>query len=523
MKINSIRLPLFLAILLISACTSTQSDTEFDRLGLEEITIDELQQFYEDGDLTSQQVVRAYIERINAVDTEGPQLNAVRSLNQDALDRAAQLDNERNEGNIRGPLHGVPILLKDNINTHDMPTTAGSLFLEGSVPPRDAFITEKLREAGAIVLGKTNLSEWANFHSSFSSSGWSALGGQVNNPYEISRNPCGSSSGSGVAASANFATITIGTETNGSIVCPSNANGIVGMKPTVGLWSRSGIIPISYTTDSAGPMTRTVRDAAILLGALAGPDSNDDLTAASEEHLHDDYTQFLNEDGLEGKRIGFYTQPLGNHFRVDTLMHETIRTLEDLGAEIVEIDEITEENIGGDAFQVLLYEFKDGVDDYLESLNNDAIIGSLEEIAEQIRESETETARFDRNLILTAAEKEGLDSEEYTEALERMLRISREEGIDRVMDENNLDAIVSPTGSPAWKTDLTLGDNFSLSSSSPSARAGYPVITLPMGSIDGLPVGMSIFGKAWSEPVLLEIAYSFEQNTDHRLVPEFLD
>ena len=260
-------------------------------------------------------------------------------------------------------------------------------------------------------------------------------------------------------------------------------------------------------------MTRTVRDAAILLGALAGPDNNDQLSVEAADHVHNDYTQFLNADGLEGKRIGFYTEPMGNHFRVDTLMNETIRTLEELGATVIEIDDISEENIGGDAFQVLLYEFKDGLDNYLESLNNDAIIGSMEDMAEQIRTSETATERFDRNLILMAAEKEGLNSEEYQNARERMLRVSREEGINRVMDENNLDAFVSPTGSPAWKTDFILGDNFQLSSSSPSARAGYPIITLPMGSIDGLPVGVSFFGRAWSEPILLEIAYAFEQNT----------
>lgn len=515
------RLLLFPLLLLLLSCSQSQDSSEFNRLGLEEISVTELQARYESGDLTTRQVVQAYLDRIEAVDRSGPSLNSVLSVNPNALDIAGRLDQERRDGTVRGSLHGVPILLKDNINTADMPTTAGSMFLEGSIPPRDAFITDKLRDAGAVILGKTNLSEWANFHSSFSSSGWSSLGGQVHNPYETSRNPCGSSAGSGAAASANLATLTIGTETNGSIVCPSNANGIVGMKPTVGVWSRDGIIPISYTTDSAGPMTRTVRDAAILLGALAGPYPSDQLSVDAADHIHDDYTQFLNADGLEGKRIGFYTGPLGNHFRVDTLMHETIRTLEDLGATVIEIDDITEGNIGGDAFQVLLYEFKDGVNDYLESLNNDAIVGSMEEMAEQIKSSDTMRDQFDYNLILSAAEKGGLDSEEYQNARERMLRVSREEGIDRVMDENNLDALVSPTGSPAWKTDLILGDNFQLASSSPSARAGYPIISLPMGNLDGMPVGISFFGRAWSEPVLLEIAYAFEQNTDHRLVPEF--
>ena len=520
MKTRLLFLPL---LLLLISCTQTRDSSEFNRLDLEEITVTELQERYESGELTTRQVVQAYLDRIEAVDRSGPSLNSVLTVNPDALDIAGRLDRERQDGNVRGPLHGIPILLKDNINTADMPTTAGSMFLEGSIPPNDAFITSRLREAGAVILGKTNLSEWANFHSSFSSSGWSALGGQVHNPYEVSRNPCGSSAGSGVAASANFTTLAIGTETNGSIVCPSNANGVVGMKPTVGLWSRSGIIPISYTTDSAGPMTRTVRDAAILLGALAGPDNSDQLSVEAARHVQEDYTKYLDADGLEGKRIGFYTAPRGNHFRVDTLMNETIRTLESLGATVIEIDDITEENIGGDAFQVLLNEFKDGLNEYLVSLNNDAIISSMEQMAEQIKNSVTATERFDRNLILMAAEAEGTDSEEYRNARDRMLRVSREEGIDRVMDENNLDALVSPTGSPAWKTDLILGDNFSLSSSSPSARAGYPIISLPMGNIDGMPVGVSFFGRAWSEPLLLEIAYAFEQNTDHRLVPQFLE
>jgi amidase len=338
-------------------------------------------------------------------------------------------------------------------------------------------------------------------------------------PFDPTRNPCGSSSGSGAAASANLATLTIGTETNGSIVCPSSANGIVGFKPTVGLWSRSGIIPISYTTDSAGPMVRTVRDAAILLGALTGIDPDDALTAESEGHIHTDYTVFLNEEGLQGKRIGLFKPSLGGHFRVDTLMHQTVRRLEELGATVVEIDRISEENIGGAAFQVLLYEFKDGLDAYFASLGSDAPVKSMEHLAELTRENPEETAIFDRNLIFQAAEKGGLDSEEYTDALGRMLQHSRELGIDKVMREQELDAFVAPTGSQAWKTDLSMGDNFKVSSSSPSARAGYPIITLPMGYIDGLPVGVSFWAGAWSEPVLLEIAYAFEQATGQRRAP----
>jgi amidase len=514
---------LFLTILLtlqLFFVSCTQQEDLYSLLGLEEITAEELVLGYENGDFTIQQVTRAYLDRIDAIDRNGPGLNSVIAVNPDAISIAEALDRELADGNSRGPLHGVPILLKDNIDTIDMPTTAGSRFLEGSVPPNDAFIANLLREQGAIILGKTNLSEWANFHSSFSSSGWSGLGGQVNNPYDITRNPCGSSSGAGVAAAANLATLTIGTETNGSIVCPANANGIVGLKPTIGLWSRSGIIPISYTTDSAGPMVRTVRDAALLLGPLAVIDPEDELTSHAEGNRYDDYTQFLNADGLQGKRIGFFTQPMGGHFRVDTLMNEAIRKMEELGAEIIEIDRISEVNVGGDAFQVLLYEFKDGLNKYFASLGENAPVSSIEELAELTRNNPEETAIFDRNLIFQAAEKGDLDSEEYRNALERMLRYSREEGIDRVMDEHNLDAIVSPTGSPAWKTDHTMGDNFRVSSSSPSARAGYPIITLPMGSIDGLPVGVSFFGRAWSEPVLLEVAYAYEQATMHRFVPD---
>ncbi|MFU8812461.1 MAG: amidase [Balneolaceae bacterium] len=515
----SLALTLIFATLLFQSCTPASDNDLYHRLGLEEITVDELRQGYENGSYTVQEVVQAYLNRIESIDQNGPKLNAIRALNPNALPIAAELDRELQEGRARGPLHGIPIVLKDNIDTVDMPTTAGSVFLEGSIPLQDAFIVQKLRESGAVILAKANLSEWANFHSSFSSSGWSRLGGQVNNPYDLTRNPCGSSSGSGAAASANLAALTIGTETNGSIVCPSGANGVVGMKPTIGLWSRSGIIPISYTTDSAGPMTRTVRDAAILLGALAGTDERDDMTARAAGHIHEDYTQFLKEDGLQGKRIGFYTSPLGNHFRVDTLMHETIRVLEAQGAEIIEISRISQTNIGGDAFQVLLYEFKDGLDTYFASLGDNAPVRSVEELAERIRNTPEETALFDRNLILMAADKEGLDSDEYQQALSRMNRFSREEGIDRVVAELSLDAIVAPTGSPAWKTDHTMGDNFGLSSSSPSARAGYPIITLPMGTIDGLPVGVSFFGPAWSEPVLLEIAYSFEQATSVRFAP----
>jgi len=506
-------------VLFSVACQPQSKQSLYDQLALEEITVDALQARYESGELTARQVVNAYIERIETLDAAGPNLNSVRTVNPNARAIADSLDRERAEGRVRGPLHGVPILLKDNIDTYDMPTTAGSRLMDGSIPPDDAFIVQKLREAGAIILGKTNLSEWANFHSSYSSSGWSGLGGQVHNPYDLSRNPCGSSAGSGAAGAANMATLTIGTETNGSIVCPSGANGLVGLKPTIGLWSRDGIIPISYTTDSAGPMVRTVRDAAILLGALTGVDDKDPMTAESNAHIHDDYTQFLNVDGLRGKRIGFYTGPMGTSFRVDTLTYQTIRTIQSLGAEVIEISRLPETNIGAEAFQVLLFEFKDGLDKYFASLGDHAPVKSMQDLAEKIKADPIETAIFDKDLILQAAAKDGLDSQEYKNALERMLRYSRQEGIDKVMKGLNLDAIVSTTGSPAWVTDQVNGDNYSISSSSPSARAGYPVITVPMGEIDGLPVGISFFGRAWSEPVLLEVAYAFEQATQKRFAP----
>ncbi|MAO65130.1 MAG: amidase [Balneola sp.] len=501
--------------------TGCQTQSSYDQLNLEEITITELQQGYENGDFTIEDVTAAYLERIAEKDQSGPKLNSMLYINPLALDIAKEQDAELRDGQTRGPLHGIPVVLKDNIDTDDMPTTAGANIMAESVPDQDAFITQKLRDAGAIILGKANLSEWANFHSSFSSSGWSALGGQVHNPYDLTRNPCGSSAGSGAAASANMTVFAIGTETNGSITCPSSANGLVGIKPTVGLLSRSGIIPISHTQDTPGPMARTVTDAAIALGTMAGIDSSDAKTFESEEHYHTDYTQFLNPDGLQGKRIGLWTGSLGGHFRVDTLMHETARFLESQGTTVVEIDQITQENVGSASFQVLLYEFKDGLNKYFASLGDDAPVKNMQELVDTTLSDPEEMRYFDHDLLIQASEKGSLDSEEYQDALERMLRITREEGIDRVMDEHELDAIIGPTGGPAWKTDLTNGDNFAVSSSSPAAQSGYPNITVPMGYIDGLPVGISFFGRAWSEPVLLEIAYGFEQASKVRKAPQF--
>jgi amidase len=451
-------------------------------------------------------------------------LNAIIQVNPDAIQIAEALDLEMTDGKIRGPLHGIPVVLKDNLDTHDqMYTTAGSRALMHSRPLQDSYVAKKLRDAGAVILGKANLSEWANFRGQMSTSGWSGLGNQTKNPYQISRNPCGSSSGSAVSVSANLTMLAIGTETNGSIVCPSHANGIVGIKPTVGLVSRSGVIPISFTQDTPGPMARTVRDAAICLGALTGIDPSDEKTLISEGKFHKDYTLFLKEDGLKGKRFGLYKGPFGRHYKVDSLMNLTVDFLKSQGVEIVEIEDITKENMGGHSFEIMLYEYKDGLNKYFQSLGPGAPINSLEDLIAFNRADSIELVHFNQHYLEMAQEKGDLNSKGYKDALAKMIKGSREEGIDRVMDEHHLDAIIAPTGSPAWKTDLVNGDSFHLGSSSPAARAGYPNITVPMGYIDGLPVGISFFGRAWSEPLLLEIAYGFEFKTKHRKVPQFLE
>ena len=503
---------------LMFACTTVQADELPD---VSEKSIAELRAGFDRGDYTIAEVTRAYLDRIEAIDRDGPRLNSVLTINPEAMDVAESLDRELAAGQARGPLHGIPVMLKDNIDTADLPTTAGSKLLEGSVPPEDAFIVKRLREAGAVILGKNNLSEWSNFHSSFSSSGWSRLGGQVGNAYDPARNPCGSSSGSAVATAASLAAFTIGTETNGSIVCPAQANGIVGLKPTVGLWSRTGIIPISETMDSAGPMTRSVEDAAVVLGVLAALDPDDAATEPVEDRRSDNYTRYLDAEDLEGRRIGFYTEPLGRHYRVDALTHRAIEALRELGAEIVEIEQISKEDINAVSLEVMLHEFRAGMNAYFERLGEAAPHADYDAMMEALREDPAETARFDRSTMFMAEQRGDLDAEIYRNALLHMQSQAREEGIDRVMDEHELDAIAAPSGSPAWMTDLTLGDNLMVSSSAPSARAGYPVITVPMGAIDGLPVGLSLFGRAWSEPVLIEIAHVYERETDQRRPPEF--
>lgn len=488
----------------------------------QEVTISELQSGYREGTFTIKEVVKAYLDRINDIDQNGPALHSVICINPDALQIAEQLDKEMKEGKIRGPMHGIPVILKDNIDTHDkMPCTGGSRALAGSFPLKDAYIVQKLREAGAVIIAKANLSEWANFRGELSTSGWSGVGGQTKNPYDLSRNPCGSSSGSGVAVSANLTVIAIGTETNGSIVCPATVNGIVGIKPTVGLLSRSGIIPISFTQDTPGPMARTVRDAAICLGSMVGVDPGDSLTSLSEGKYFTDYTVFLKEGSLKGKRLGLYKETLGRHFKVDSLMAATVEFLKKQGAEVIEIEKLADPTAENLSFDVLLYEYKDGLNKYFKSLGPDAPVKNVDELIAFNLKDSVELDYFNQQYLLLANKKGNLDTPEYKAALAGMKKMMAEEGIDKIMNTLKLDAIIAPTGAPAWKTDLINGDSFMVGSSSPAAIAGYPGITLPMGNIDGLPVGITFFGKAWSEPLLIEIAYSFEQASNHRIIPQF--
>jgi amidase len=522
---NQIILLIFL--FLIDSCQPPSGETQLtdsDNFRFLEQDITEFQQGYKDGSYTIKDVVMSYLDRIDKIDKNGPGLNSIIQVNPDAVQIAEQLDAELKKGKTRGPLHGIPVVLKDNIDTHDkMPTTAGSRALMNSYPLKDSYVAQQLREAGAVIIGKANLSEWANFRGQLSTSGWSGAGGQTKNPYILSRNPCGSSSGSAVAVSANLTVLAIGTETNGSIVCPSHSNGIVGIKPTVGLISRSGIIPISYTQDTPGPMARTVRDAAICLGALVGVDSSDEKTIASQGKYFRDYTRFLKEDGLKNKRIGLYMGTFGINYKVDTLMYRAVDFLRSQGAEIIEVKEITQDYVDQNSFEIMLYEYKEGLNKYFQSLGSNAPVRSLEELIAFNKSDSIELKYFNQEYLKMAQEKGDLNSEEYQRSLALVLEGSREKGIDRVMNEHNLDAIIAPTGGPAWFTDLINGDSFHLGSSSPAAQSGYPNITVPMGFVSGLPVGISFFGRAWSEPLLLEIAYAYETGTRYRQAPRFLN
>lgn len=492
---------------------------------LEEATIADLQAGMAAGSMTARSITQQYLDRIAELDRNGPALHHVIETNPDAISIADALDRERKAGKVRGPLHGIPILLKDNVDTADrMTTTAGSLALAGSIPLQDSFIAARLRAAGAILLGKTNLSEWANFRSSHSTSGWSGRGGLARNPYVLDRNACGSSSGSAGAVSANLTALAIGTETDGSIVCPSSANGIVGIKPTLGLVSRAGIVPIAHSQDTAGPMTRTVRDAAILLGVIAGVDARDSATSASGGHAQADYTRFLDANGLQGARIGVVRKNLGFNDSVDVLIGNAIDVMKHQGAVIV--DPATIETAGkfdDSEFDVLLYEFKADLNAYLAGLGPSAPLRTLQDIIDyNERHKDQEMPFFGQDIMIKAQAKGPLTEKAYVDALAKDRTMSREQGIDDTMSKNKLDALIAPTGGPAWLTDLVNGDHYTGGYSTASAVAGYPHITLPAGFVRGLPVGISFFGRAYSEPMLIKLAYAYEQATKHRRPPTFI-
>jgi amidase len=498
-------------------------EPEIKPFELDEITIADLRAGMASGKFSARSITEKYLARIEEIDKQGPALNSVLEVNPEALAIADALDKEHEGGFAHGPLHGIPVLIKDNIDTADrMQTTAGSLALLGSKPAKDSFVAQKLREAGAVILGKTNLSEWANIRSSHSSSGWSGRGGQTNNPYALDRNPCGSSSGSGAAVAASLCAVAVGSETDGSVVCPASANGIVGIKPTLGLISRSGIIPIAHSQDTAGPMARSVRDAAILLEVLAGVDPRDSATAASQGKTATDYTKFLDPNGLRGARIGVARKYFGSNDVQDQLINNLIDAMKRQGADIVDPADLpTHGKFDDTEFLVLQYELKADLNVYL--AGRPGAPKSLRDVIDfNDRNRDKEMPYFGQDIFIKAEAKGPLTSKEYTDALEANHRLSRQEGIDAVMDQFHLDAIMAPTAGPAWLTDLANGDHAVGGSSNAAAVAGYPDISVPAGFVFGLPVGISFFGRAWSEPTLLKIAYGFEQMIQARRPPKFL-
>jgi amidase len=494
---------------------------------LPEWTIAELQEKMAAGELTARQTAGLYHQRIEAVDKGGPFLNSIIELNPDAFEIADKLDAERKAGKVRGPLHGIPVLVKDNIDTHDkMQTTAGSLALEGNFAAKDAFIVKQLRKAGAVILGKTNLSEWANFRGKRSVSGWSARGDLTRNPHALDRSASGSSSGSGAAIAANLAVVAVGTETDGSIISPANANGIVGIKPTLGLLSRSGIIPIAHSQDTPGPMARTVADAAILLGAMTGVDSADSATGSSRKRGLSNYAKFLDYDGLRGARIGVARNMAGTNPRVTKIFEICIEVMKQLGAVIVDPADVPNfDKFGPTELEVLHYEFKADLNKYLKSLDENARVHSMADVIKFNEENADRVMTyFGQEQMLAAQEKGTLSEKKYRDALAKNLRLTRRDGIDKVMRKYKLDALVVPTDAPARIIDLVNGDasNTDIESTSPAAVAGYPHITVPAGFVFGLPVGISFFAKAWDDAKLIQYAYAFEQATQYRRQPRYL-
>lgn len=493
---------------------------------LDEITIPQLQAAMQNGSQTARSITQLYLQRIAEIDRAGPTLRSVIETNPDALAIAQQMDDERRAGRVRGPMHGIPVVIKDNIDTADrMLTSAGSLALAEQPAQRDAFIVQRLRGAGAVILGKTNLSEWANFRSTRSSSGWSGRGGQTRNPFVIDRSPCGSSSGSGAAVSANLAAVAIGTETDGSIVCPASACGVVGIKPTLGLVSRTGIIPIAHSQDTAGPMARTVADAAALLNVLAAVDRSDVATTNDRGQVPADYTRFLDPNGLRGARIGVARRRFfGYSEETDALVNGAIDAMKRAGAVIVDPANVPKMGEYGDSeYTVLLYEFKAGVEQYLRHRGNTTRMKTLRDLIEfNDQNKDREMPYFGQEIFHSAEKKGPLTEKEYIDALALNHRLSRKEGIDAVMTEHKLDAIVAPTGHPSWPIDLVNGDHFMGASSKPAAVAGYPNISIPVGFSFNLPVGISFIGRAWSEPTLIKLAYALEQTLSVRRKPAFL-
>jgi amidase len=519
-----------------AACSGRQGEDSVDvsslpskskpgKFELEELTLSGFQDGLKKGRWSIRKVVDLYLDRIEQLDRQGPTLRCVIEINPRAREMADDLDREYRAKGPRGPFHGVPILLKDNIETAGgMKTTAGSLALADFSIDRDAFITHRVRKAGAVILGKTNLSEWANFRSTHSSSGWSGRGGQTRNPYALDRNPCGSSSGSGTAVSANLCLLAVGTETDGSIVCPSSTNGIVGIKPTLGLVSRRGIVPIAHSQDTAGPMARTVWDAAALLGVLAGFDPRDPSTESGRGHLEQDYTKFLDSKGLQGARIGIVKGLGGFSPQVEKIMEDCLSVMKRQGAWlVVPVEMPTLSKLDNPELEVLLYEFKAGLNAYLASLGSDAPVRTLKDLIEFNEKTRgKEMLWFGQELFLKAEAKGPLTEPAYRKARETCLRLSQKEGIDAVMGKHRLDALVAPTGGPAWMTDCVNGDHFTGGSSTAAAVSGYPAITVPAGFVHGLPVGITFFGRAFSEPILLRLAFTFEQATRVRRPPQFL-